>query len=83
MKTKIKSHGVEEKDFYDKEIPIVDSNHSCLPVISLDSGLKKRWKLLSASQVFFKEFKYIEKKLIRHINDYLSDFTSYDESDEE
>ena len=29
------------KDFYDKEIPTVDSNHTCLGVISLDSALKK------------------------------------------
>ena len=41
MKTKIKSHGDELKDFYDKEIPKVDSNHTCLAVISLDFVLKK------------------------------------------
>ena len=28
LKTKIKSHGDEVTDFYDKEIPKVDSNHS-------------------------------------------------------
>ena len=28
-KTKIKSHGDEVTDFYDKEIPRVDSNHTC------------------------------------------------------
>ena len=41
LKIKIKSHGDEVTDFYDKEIPKVDSNHTCLPVISLDSALKK------------------------------------------
>ena len=41
LKTKIKSHGHEVTDFYDKEIPNVDSNHTCLAVISLDSALKK------------------------------------------
>ena len=37
LKAKIKSHGNEIKDFYDK----VDSIHNCLAVISLDSALKK------------------------------------------
>ena len=41
MKTKIKSHGDEFTDFYDKEIPKVDSNHTCLAVVSLNSALKK------------------------------------------
>ena len=41
LKTKIKSHGDDVTDFYDKEIPKVDSNHTCLAVISLDSALKK------------------------------------------
>ena len=41
LKTKIKSHGDEVTDFYDKSIPKVDSNHTCLAVISLDSALKK------------------------------------------
>ena len=41
LKIKIKSHGDEVTDFYDKEIPKVDSNHICLAVISLDSALKK------------------------------------------
>ena len=34
---------------HNKEIPKVDSNHTCLAVIILDSALKKRWELLSAS----------------------------------
>ena len=44
LKTKIKSHGDEVTVFDDKnihEIPKVDSNHTCLAVISLDSALKK------------------------------------------
>ena len=41
MKNKIKSHGDEVTDFYDKKIPKVDYNHTCLVVISLDSALKK------------------------------------------
>ena len=40
-KTKIKSHCDEATDFYDKKVTKVDSNHTCLAVISLDSGLKK------------------------------------------
>ena len=45
--------------FYDKEIPIVDSNHTCLVVISLASALKKVDNYYL--QEFFKEHKYIEK----------------------
>ena len=45
--------------FYDKEIPIVDSNHTCLVVISLASVLKKVENYYL--QEFFKEHKYIEK----------------------
>ena len=41
MKTKIKFHGDEVTDFYDKKIPTIDSNHTCLAVINLDSALKK------------------------------------------
>ena len=41
MKTKIKSHVDEVRDFYDTKIPKVDSNHTCLALISLDSALKK------------------------------------------
>ena len=81
LKTKIKSHGDEVKDFYDKKIPKVDSSHTCIAVISLDSTLKKDGNY---PQVFLKECKYIEKKVVRHIHDNLSDFFySSDESDEE
>ena len=30
LKTKVKSHGDEVTDFYDKKIPKVNSNHTCL-----------------------------------------------------
>ena len=80
MKTKIKSHGDEVADFYDKEIPKVDSNRTCLAVISLDSALNKNGNYYP--QVFLKECKYIEKKVVRHINDNLSDFSYSDYSDD-
>ena len=38
----------------------VDSNHTCLAVISLDSALKKDNNY--CPQVFLKECKYVEKK---------------------
>ena len=60
LKTKIKSHGTEVTDFYDKKIPKVDFNHTCLAVISLNSALKKDDNYYP--QVFSKECKYIEKK---------------------
>ena len=41
LKTKIKSHGDKVTDFYDKKVPKLDSNHTCLEVITLDSALKK------------------------------------------
>ena len=78
MKTKTKSHRDEVTHFYNKKIPKVDSNHTCLVVISLDSALKKDDNYYP--QVFLKECKYIEKKVIRHINDTLSDFSSSDYS---
>ena len=81
LKTKIKSYGDEVTDFYDKEIPKVVSNHTCLAVIRLDSGLKKDDNYYP--QVFLKVCKYIEKKVVRHIHDNLSDFSySSGESDE-
>ena len=82
METKIKSHGDEVTDFYEKKTPKVDSNHTCLAVITLDSALKKDNSYYL--QVLLKECKYIEKKVIRHINNNLSNFSySSDESDEE
>ena len=81
MKTKIKSHGDEVTDFYDRKIPKVDSNHTCFIVISLDSAFKKDDNCYR--QVFLKRYKYIEKKVIRYISDNLNDFSSSDESVEE
>ena len=72
MKTEIKSHGDEVTDFYDKEIPKVDS------ILKKDENYYP--------QLFFKECKYIKKKVVRHINDSLTDFSSsdcFDDSDEE
>ena len=47
--TKIISHGDEVRYSYNIKIPRVDSNSTCLAVLSLDSALKKRWELLSSS----------------------------------
>ena len=81
MKTKTKSHGDEVTDFYNKKIPKLDSNYTCLAVISLDSALKKDDNYYP--QVFLKECKYIEKKVVRHIHDNLGDFCFSNEADEE
>ena len=56
LKTKIKPYGDEFTDFYDKEIPKVDSNNLCLAIISLDSALNKDRNYYP--QVFSKECKY-------------------------
>ena len=45
----------------------VDSNHTSLAVINLDSALKKDENYYP--QIFLKEFKYIEKNVVIHIND--------------
>ena len=50
-------------------------------VIRLDSALKNNKNYYQ--EVFLEDCKYIEKKVIRHVNDNLSDFSSFDESDEE
>ena len=73
LKTKVKHHGDEVTDFYDRKIPKVDYNHTCLAVISLDSPLKKDENYYL--YVFLKECKNIEKKVIRNINGILSDFS--------
>ena len=76
LKMKMKPPGNEVTDFYNKEIPKVDSNHTCLTVIS---NLKKDQNYYL--QVSLKEYKYIEKKkVIKHINDNLSNFSSSNES---
>ena len=81
MKTKIKSYGDKVTNFYNEEIPKVESNHTCLAVISLDSALKKGGNCFP--QVFLKKRKYIQKKVIRHINGDSSKFSNSDGSDEE
>ena len=53
LKTKVKSHGNEVVEFYDKKTPKLDSNHTYLTVISLDSSLKKNGN--SYPHVFSKE----------------------------
>ena len=78
LKTKIKPNDNEVKDFYDKEIPKVNSNHTCLAVISLDSALKNGESYYP--QVFLKECKYIKKKVVRHVIDHLG--SSSDDSDD-
>ena len=80
MKTKIEYLVDKVTDFYVEKIPKVDSNHTCLAVISLDSALKKDESFYL--QVFSKECKYIMKKVIRYISDNLSDVSS-DEFEEE
>ena len=79
----MKSLVMKPQIFIIKKIPKVDSNHTCLAVITLDFALKKDSSCYP--QVFTKECKYIEKKVIRHINHNLSDFSSAydDEFDEE
>ena len=84
MKTNTKSHGDEIINFYDEEILRVDSSHTCLAGISLDSALKKNGNYYL--QMFLKECKYIEKYVFKHIDNNLSDFSSdddFDDSDEE
>ena len=57
----MKSHVEDVADFYDKEIPKVDSTHNCLAVISLDAALNKDGNRFP--QAFWKECKYSEKKV--------------------
>ena len=60
----------------------MDSNHTCLTVVNLDSALKKDEN--SYPQVFLKECNYIEKKVVRHIMDDLeSSSNDSDYSNEE
>ena len=76
MKIKIKSHGDEVTDFYDKKM---DSNNARLAATSLASALEKDENCYL--QVFLKECKYIEKMVIRHTADFIEN--SSDDSDEE
>ena len=59
LKSKIKSHGDEVTDFYDKKFLKLDSNHICLAVISLDSVLKENDNY--CLQMFLKESKILRK----------------------
>ena len=81
MKTKIKSHGDRVTDFYGKNLPKVDSNHTCLAALTLGSSLKEDDNYYPLA--FLKVCKYIEKKAIRHNSDKLSDIASSNKSDEE
>ena len=38
LKTNLKFYGDEVTDFYEKEIPKLDSNYTCLAIISLNSA---------------------------------------------
>ena len=57
MEAKIKSYGDEVTNFYDREILTMNSNYTCLAVVSLDSTLNKDGNYYP--QVFLKECKYI------------------------
>ena len=52
----------------------MDSNHTCQAIFSLDSALKNYYP-----QVFMKECKYIDKKVIRHISGFSCDDNSNEE----
>ena len=56
FKAKTKSYDDEAARFQIKEIPKVDSNHTCSAVININSALKRREKTV------LKEWKYIENE---------------------
>ena len=58
LKSKIKSYGTKVTYIYNKKIPKLDSNHTCLAVISLNSALKKDDNYYP--HVFLKESKYTQ-----------------------
>ena len=60
LKTEINSYGNSVTYFYDKKIPKVGSNHTCLAVIRLGLAVKKDKS--EYPQVFLKWHKYMEKK---------------------
>ena len=60
LKTKIKLHDNEVTDFYDKKIPKLDSNHTCLAVITLNSALQKNDSCYL--QVFLKSVNILRRK---------------------
>ena len=59
LKTNEKFHGDEVTVFYDKKILQLDSNHTCLEVISFDSALKKDDNYYP--QVFLKSINRLRK----------------------
>ena len=79
FKAKIKSYDDEVPDCYNKEVPMVDSNHACSVVISLGSAIKKEKNYYL--KVLLKECKYSKKKVIRHITQDVETFSR--DSDEE
>ena len=60
LKTKIKSHDDQVRDFYDKEVPNLDPNHTCLAVAGLDFVLKNDESYISKS--FLKSVNILRKK---------------------
>ena len=77
----MKSHDDEVTELPNKIIPTLDTNCTCLEVISLDSTLWKDGNYYL--QLFMKECKYIAKKVVRNINHNLGDFSFSNESGEE
>ena len=77
MKTRIKSYRDEASDFGYKEISKVSSDCACLAEINDWYWSQKQWELLS----LLKECKYIEKEVIRYINEDIETFSR--DSDEE
>ena len=82
LKPKIKSYCDEVTDFYGNKVSKVDSFHTLSAVISLNFALMKDENYYP--QVFLKECKYIEKKVVRHIIDDFgsSSDDSYDSHEE-
>ena len=72
-----KTYGDEASDFRDKEISKVGSDCACLAEINNWYCSQKQWELLS----LLKECKYIEKEVIRYINEDIETFPR--DSDEE
>ena len=62
---KIMNKSDEITNFYDKDIPKVDSSHTCLAVSSSNFVLNKNENYYL--QWFLKYCTYIKKKLIRHV----------------
>ena len=59
LETKTKSYRNEVTDFYNKKVAELESNHTCLAEISLDSALKKDDNYYPQEKL--KECKYSEK----------------------